>query len=241
MKSARAQIMAKGLEQAICTIIYIDKNPNNLDEGWGWVQIRFLDMKRFNISNVSPATRSVTKQREVELTKYKDGLAYVETYIETYTESIHIPLVGKGCEEQKFILSIKEELVPLRAQKSLTIEAVCSWIRSWAPAGTKVFPESRSISLDNKKPPHQSCFVYFLLNADSNAIKIGWAKDVNKRMRTFQTASPATLKLLKSVQVEGAVAAQVLERSLHQRFHANRLSGEWFKVEEELLKYINHL
>lgn len=205
--------MAEGCEQAIYQIIYIDKNPNNLDEGWGWVQVRFLDMKRFNIPNDSPAPR----------------------------KGINIPLL-KGGEEQKFILSINRELVLIRAQKSLTIEAVCSWLRSWAPAGAKVFPESRAISLDaTPVDPSSSCFVYFILDANSNAIKIGWAKDVNKRMRTFQTSSPARLRLLKSVKVKGAVAAQELERSLHQRFHANRLIGEWFKAEGDLLEYVNHL
>jgi hypothetical protein len=79
--------MAKGREQVIYQIIYIDKNPNNPDEGWGWVQVGFLDMKRFNISNDPPATRS----------------------------GINIPLIGKGGEEQKFILSINRELVLIRA------------------------------------------------------------------------------------------------------------------------------
>ncbi len=83
--------------------------------------------------------------------------------------------------------------------------------------------------------------MYFILNAHSSAIKIGFAKDVNKRMKALQACNPAELKLLKSVQVEGAVAAQELEKSLHRRFHANRLNGEWFKAEGDLLEYVNHL
>jgi hypothetical protein len=49
------------------------------------------------------------------------------------------------------------------------------------------------------------------------------------------------LKLIKSVQVEGAKEAQELERALHQQFREMRLAGEWFKAEANLLEYISQL
>ena len=230
--------MARRAEQ----VIYIDRNPDNPDEGWGWVLVWVEDMRRFDIDHKHPAYREVTKQQEVSLTKCgDDGVPYIHTYINTYTQHVNVPSRGKA-GAKKFVLNIDGELVTIKVQKSLTIGAVCSWLRSWAPTGTNVItPGNRSISLDGDKLAHQSCFVYFIFNEDSNAIKIGWAKDLDKRMRALQTSSPATLKLLKSVQVEGVVVAQELERSLHRRFHANRLSGEWFKAEGELLEYVNHL
>ena len=88
---------------------------------------------------------------------------------------------------------------------------------------------------------HQAHFIYFILNEDSNAIKIGRAKDLAKRMNALQTSSPAKLKLIKSVQVEGGKEAHELEQSLHKKFSEIRLAGEWFKAEANLLEYISQL
>ncbi|MCY7321428.1 MAG: hypothetical protein LH660_06405, partial [Phormidesmis sp. CAN_BIN36] len=65
-------------------VIYIDRNPNNPDEGWGWVEVTTEDMKRLGISNQHPTTRRVTKTQEITLTRYKDLIPYTETYTNTY-------------------------------------------------------------------------------------------------------------------------------------------------------------
>lgn len=44
--------------------IYIDRNPNNLDEGWGWVELTVEDVRRFGLSTKTPQPRQVTKQQE---------------------------------------------------------------------------------------------------------------------------------------------------------------------------------
>ncbi len=130
----------------------------------------------------------------------------------------------------------------IRAQKSLSIQAVCAWLKTWASPNAKlVTPGSRTHSLNGDKLAHQAHFVYFILNQDSNAIKIGKAKDLVKRMKSLQTSSPVKLKLIESVQVEGGEEAQQLEQSLHQQFREIRLAGEWFKAEARLLEYIDQL
>jgi len=222
-------------------VIYIDRNPNNPDEGWGWVEVTTEDMRRFNIPNKSPAPRYVTKTQEVTVTRYKDSVPYQETYTDTYTKHLNVPSRGKA-GTKKFTLNIDGELMTIRAQKSLTIQAICAWIKTWASPETKIItPGNRTISLDGAKLSHQSHFVYFILNEDSNAIKIGRAKDLAKRMKSLQTSSPAKLKLMKSVQVEGGEEAQELEQSLHKKFSEIRLAGEWFKAEVHLLEYISQL
>lgn len=80
-----------------------------------------------------------------------------------------------------------------------------------------------------------------MFNADSSAIKIGKAKDLEKRLKSLQTVSPAQLKLLKAIQVTGEKEAGQLEASLHRKFIHLRLSGEWFKAEKELFDYIGDL
>lgn len=60
-------------------------------------------------------------------------------------------------------------------------------------------------------------------------------------MKALQTSSPALLRLIKSVQVEGTKEAHELEQSLHKQFSEIRLAGEWFKAEISLLDYISQL
>jgi hypothetical protein len=222
-------------------VIYIDRNPNNLDEGWGWVEVTTEDMQRFGISSKHPATRRVTKIREITTIQYKDSVPYTEIYTETYEDFVRPPSRGRA-GAKKFTLNIDGELVTIRAQKSLTIQAICAWLKTWASPNVKIItPGNRIHSLDGDKLAHQAHFVYFILNQDSNAIKIGRARDLTKRMKALQTSSPAKLKLLKSVQVEGGKEAQELEQSLHRQFNEIRLAGEWFKAEASLLEYISQL
>ena len=70
--------------------------------------------------------------------------------------------------------------------------------------------------------------VYFIHAADHGKIKIGTSKNPLKRMADLQAACGplATLKLLGSIDGSYAV-----ERLLHERFAAHRVSGEWFADE----------
>jgi predicted GIY-YIG superfamily endonuclease len=225
----------------IGNVIYIDRNPNNPDEGWGWVEVTTDAMERFGISNKHPAMRSVTKTKEISVTRYKDSIPYTETSIDTYEDFVRPPSRGKA-GAKKLTLNLDGEIVSIRVQKSLTIQAICAWLKTWASPNAKLVTAGNRIhSLDGEKLAHQAHFIYFILNQDSNAIKIGRTKDLAKRMKALQTSNPATLKLIKSVQVEGEKAAQDLEQSLHKQFSEMRLAGEWFKAEANLLRYISQL
>ncbi len=207
--------------------IYVDRDPNDPYKGWGWVEVTIEDIKRFGVSTGYPDTYAIFCKSPSECFKLPN--------------SGNLPSRGKA-GAKKFTLNIDGELVTIRAQKSLTIQAVCAWIKTWASPNTKVItPGNRTHTLNGEKLAHQAHFVYFILNEDSNAIKIGWAKDLGLRMKALQTSSPTQLKLVKSVQVEGGKKAQELERSLHKQFSTIRLAGEWFKAEVHLLEYINQL
>jgi hypothetical protein len=217
-------------------VIYVDRDSNDPAKGWGWVEVSDEDVKRFGIEVVQPRSRIVTK-RKLQYDEKTDS-------VHEYYDQNHIvrpPSRGKA-GAKKFTLNLDGELVTIRAQKSLTIQAICTWIKTWASPNAKlVTPGNRAHSLDGEKLAHQAHFIYFILNEDSNAIKIGRAKDLAKRMKALQTSSPAKLKLIKSVQVEGVKEAHELEQSLHRQFYEIRLAGEWFKAEANLLEYINQL
>ncbi|MEL7315573.1 MAG: GIY-YIG nuclease family protein, partial [Cyanobacteria bacterium J06559_3] len=138
----------------------------------------------------------------------------------------------------KFVITMDRESIQLRVQKSLTIAAICAWLKTWTTPGTQLTtPGGRTHSLDGEKVGNQTNFIYFVFNADSHAIKIGRAKNVSRRLQSLQTASPAPLKLLKTISIDGLEAAKALEESLHQQFQELRLYGEWFRADTVLMKY----
>jgi hypothetical protein len=205
--------------------IYIDREPANLLRGWGWIEILVDDAKRLNIPN-----------------RYPDS--YTNYHSLSFEQRLQVPgggnLPSKGkAGTKKFVIRINGESIPLRVQKSLTISAVCAWLTTWANSDTQLItPGGRTHQLDGNKVGNQAYFIYFIFNADSNAIKIGRAKNVSRRLQALQTSSPAMLNLLRTIPVEGLEAARELEHSLHQRFHELRLNGEWFRADTVLRDYI---
>lgn len=206
--------------------IYIDRDPNDFYKGWGWLEINVEDCQKFNIPTGYPET-------------YKKSWHKPERW--TISGGGNLPSRGKA-GTKKFVVNINGELIEIRAQKSLTVQAVYAWFRTWAPPNAiLITPGKRAHSLDGDKISHQVYFIYFILNEDSQAIKIGLAKDLTKRLKALQTSSPAVLKLMKALQVNGAKEARDLEQSLHRQFADIRLTGEWFRAEAALLNYIQQI
>ena len=204
--------------------IYIDRDPSDPYKGWGWVDARPEDVKKFKIPTGYPDTYWKSRKSPERHNLPKRG---------------NLPSRGKA-GGKTFTVNLDGSLISIKAQKSLTIQAICAWVKTWANQNAKLItPGNRTVSLDGEKLAHQAYFIYFILNEDSNAVKIGYAKNLEKRMKALQTASPAELKLIKLVQVENHERAQDLELSLHKQFDAFRLSGEWFKAEAPLLDYVN--
>lgn len=151
---------------------------------------------------------------------------------------VYLPKVRNS--NNKFSVQFEQELVTLFAQKCLTVKAVREWVKTWASSEAKLItPGKRKLTLDGDSTT-KSAFVYFILNIDSKAIKIGIAKNVEKRLQSIQTSSPIALELLHTIQLDSIENAQKLEYVLHQRFSHLRMNGEWFEAYEELRTYIKH-
>jgi hypothetical protein len=67
-------------------------------------------------------------------------------------------------------------------------------------------------------------FVYFLLNPEIRAVKVGWAADPRKRVSAIQVASPHKLTL--EATVPGTIED---EQALHRALRSHKMSGEWFQ------------
>lgn len=89
-------------------------------------------------------------------------------------------------------------------------------------ATTDIQPGARYVA------PRHPTTVYFVAG-EVGAVKIGSARDVNKRLIDLQCGSPITLKVLATVE-----GGQKREREYHRQFAAHRLHGEWFSRTPEI-------
>ena len=77
--------------------------------------------------------------------------------------------------------------------------------------------------------------IYFI-QAGGGAVKIGFAKDVQKRFVALQTGNHETLKLLKEIAGE-----KELEQEIHTLVKNYHVRGEWYTpdvMEDIMLKSI---
>lgn len=71
--------------------------------------------------------------------------------------------------------------------------------------------------------------IYFVTARESGRVKIGFSLDARKRFSKIKTDSPVELTLERVC--EGSVED---EQSLHARFAAHRIAGEWFALSPEI-------
>lgn len=78
--------------------------------------------------------------------------------------------------------------------------------------------------------------VYFILNANARAVKIGVAEDVSARLSALQTGCVDALTLI--AQMPGD---EQFEADLHRHFAEYAIRGEWFRFEGRLAALIGLL
>ena len=76
--------------------------------------------------------------------------------------------------------------------------------------------------------------VYFIVDEAANAVKIGISKSPESRLGDMQLGSAGTLRLVKVIENQGFC----LERKLHKQFANSKIHGEWFKLSEDLMDYL---
>lgn len=82
------------------------------------------------------------------------------------------------------------------------------------------------------KPSHDGwCYIYFV--RAGQCLKIGRATDVGERVRALQTAHHEELSLVLSIPAHAA-----LEGAIHARFAHLKARGEWFRIEDDLVAFI---
>jgi hypothetical protein len=75
--------------------------------------------------------------------------------------------------------------------------------------------------------------VYLVQAGENGPVKIGFSNSVQSRLRKIQTDIAEKLILLRLLD-----GGRELEASLHARFAAQRLRGEWFQFSKEMLWHL---
>lgn len=226
------------MSKKLKSVFYIEKVPNNILKGLGWIKVNTNAAQRFNIPQKYTETVKI-KNHEPHCCPIQpeDKSEYILFDYKPY-HYIYLPKVRNS--NRKFSVQFEGEIITLFAQKSLTVKAVREWVKTWASSKAKLItPGKKTLTLDGDSTT-ESAFVYFIFNIDSQAIKIGMAKNVENRLQSIQTSSPIILEILHKIQLDSVEDAQKLEYVLHQRFSHLRMNGEWFEANEELRTYIKH-
>ncbi|GAJ21683.1 unnamed protein product [marine sediment metagenome] len=86
----------------------------------------------------------------------------------------------------------------------------------------------------NKKRLYPFKSIYFILDEEANAVKIGIALFPETRLKHLQATNPHKLTLVKIIENGGFE----LEQELHRKFADAKLHNEWFHLTDELRDYI---
>lgn len=66
-------------------------------------------------------------------------------------------------------------------------------------------------------------YIYFILDGDRGAVKIGRSRNPQKRFKAFQTAHSTQLEIVGLID-----GGSIIEWLIHSNFRSHRISGEWF-------------
>jgi predicted GIY-YIG superfamily endonuclease len=72
-------------------------------------------------------------------------------------------------------------------------------------------------------------YVYFLRAGNKGAIKIGMAKDVDRRVAELQTGNAFKLNVIALIPCDCREQAEYTEKRLHKFFRKQKIRGEWFQ------------
>ena len=75
--------------------------------------------------------------------------------------------------------------------------------------------------------------IYFVYSPKQDAVKIGFTKNFKKRLSGIQSSCSDKLQTL--LLIDGG---NKLETELHEKFHTDKLVGEWFRYSDSIKEFI---
>ena len=77
--------------------------------------------------------------------------------------------------------------------------------------------------------------VYFVQDMRKSLIKIGYSNQMSARLQTLRSEF-GLVRLLATID-----GMAEIERDMHNLFHADRVTGEWFEMSDDLCCFITRL
>lgn len=108
--------------------------------------------------------------------------------------------------------------------KPLSRSDVRKWIRIAVAAAKPIIIQDRAAA---------GPLVYLITLDDPSRVKIGFTKNIAQRLRSLRTASPIEPHIHLTINGD-----RRLESELHQRFKADRIRREWFRLSPEIVAFI---
>lgn len=131
----------------------------------------------------------------------------------------------------------------LLAIQGTTLKAILYFVKHWGSSDAKVKTNRAWYRLDgtrtNNRHGHHTVYnVYFMYCQQANAVKIGIARNLTKRLVSLQIGNPYLITPLAYIECPNKFSAIELEQQLHQKFKKLNIRGEWFEFEGELKSYL---
>jgi hypothetical protein len=98
------------------------------------------------------------------------------------------------------------------------VQAATKWLESRQPHTAKYY---------------ESSYIYVAQRRPDGAIKIGWTRDIERRLRELRKGIRSPVTLIACVPGDHAG-----ELSLQERFAAHRVDGEWFMCEGRVAEFV---
>ena len=117
----------------------------------------------------------------------------------------------------------------------------------------KRLQEEDTIKNNSVKKFHRCHYIYFILDTEYNAVKIGVSKNAKDRLRSLQSANLHPLQILKTIkfrrtgsdekeaQAAATMAGFKREKEIHTKFDNHLIRNEWFRHEDTLKEFIERL
>lgn len=93
------------------------------------------------------------------------------------------------------------------------------------------FSRARKEFERTKRPGAHGPVVYFMQFGDGEPIKIGFTTDIGVRLEVIRSAHWQEMTILSAMKGDRST-----EKALHKKFAKHRVSGEWFRPAEEILR-----
>lgn len=77
-------------------------------------------------------------------------------------------------------------------------------------------------------------FVYFIVDADKNQVKIGYSRHPQQRLKQLLTATSSKLVLAKAI-----AGNRKTEADYHRHFGRYKVRREWFDLSDEIQAFLD--